>query len=277
MRVTSFILCLVAFTQISFAADRPVLKIGTEGLYPPWNATNDHGGLEGFEIDLAQDLCRRMNVTCEIIKQRWDGMLRSLTVGKVDIVMARMPITENRKKIISFSTCYAAEASLFAVRTDNALASTVTPIKRINLADFSSEVKAGINGLRQALAGTNIGVQVASTHAEFVERFFPDLVDVRYYDTLDNLVRDLEAGRVDAALSLKAYWQRSTRNDESLDLALIGPEMIGDVFGEGVGAGVRKEDNQLRLELDKAIEAALADGTISKLAEQWFGYDLSCR
>ena len=52
-----------------------------------------------------------------------------------------------------------------------------------------------------------------------------------------------------------------------MDLAMIGPDMIGDVFGRGVGAGLRKEDEALRLKLNDAINGALADGTIAKLGQ----------
>ena len=52
--------------------------------------------------------------------------------------------------------------------------------------------------------------------------------------------------------------------------------VIGEVFGRGIGAGLRKEDSELRTRLNQAIESALDDGTVSRLAKQWFGYDLSC-
>lgn len=269
-------LCLVMAVKVSLGADWSTLKIGTEGRYPPWNATGDNGELEGFEIDLAKDLCRRMNATCEIVNQRWDGMLPALTTGKYDLVMAGMTITDEREQIIDFSACYAAEAAVFAVRPENALAQTITPARRIDLTSFSPEVKAAVNALRQALAGTAVGVQVATTHADFARRYLQDLVDIRYYDTLDNLTLDLDAGRIDAALSSRAYWKRLKEGENAMDLALIGPDMIGDVFGKGVGAGVRKEDSDLRAKLNAAIEAARADGTVARLTKQWFGYDLSC-
>jgi octopine/nopaline transport system substrate-binding protein len=262
--------------RASLGADGSTIRIGTEGLYPPWNATGDDGELEGFEIDLALDLCRRMDVACEIVRQRWDGMMPALTTGKYDLVMAGMTITEEREQIIDFSACYAADVAAFAVRPDNALAGTITPADRIDLTTFSPEVKVTINALRQALAGTAVGVQVATTHADFLKRYLNDLIDIRYYDTLENLTRDLDAGRIDAALSSRAYWTRLKASENGTDLSLIGPDMIGEVFGRGIGAGLRKEDSELRARLNQAILSALADGTVARLARQWFGYDLSC-
>lgn len=276
MRASLILLCLVMAAKASLGADWSSIKIGTEGLYPPWNTTGDDGGLEGFEIDLAKDLCRRMDATCEIVRQRWDGMLPALATGKYDLVMAGMKITKEREQIIDFSACYAADVAVFAVRSDNALAVTISPKERIDLTNFSPEANVAINTLRQALAETTVGVQVATTHADFVRRYLQDLVDIRYYDTLENLTRDLGAGRIDAALSSRAYWNRLNEGENGRELALIGPDMIGDVFGKGIAAGLRKQDSELRLQLNNAISEALADGTVSRLAKQWFGYDLSC-
>ena len=276
MRALLAVLCLMMTSETSFGADWSSIRIGTEGRYPPWNATADDGRLEGFEIDLANDLCRRMNAECEIMPQRWDGMVAALTTGKHDLIMAGMAITDERLEIIDFSACYATEVAAFAVRPENALADTITPAERIDLAIFSPEVKGAISALRQALAGTIVGVQVATSHADFVRRYLQDLVEIRYYDTLENLTRDLDAELIDVALSSRAYWKQLREGDIAMDLVLIGPDMIGEVFGKGVGAALRKDDGDLRLLVNDAIEAALADGTVSRLAKQWFGYDLSC-
>ena len=276
MRAPLILLCLVMAATTGFGADRSMLKIGTEGFYPPWNVVGDDGELEGFEIDLANDICRRMAVTCDIVEQRWDGMLPALTGGKFDLVMAGMTITREREQIIDFSSCYAADVAAFAVRADHALAATITPSEKVDLTVFSPAAKAAVNALRQALAGTTVGVQVATAHADFVKRYLEDLVDITYYDTLENLALDLGAGRIDAALSSRAYWMRLTGGENGKDLTLIGPDMIGDVFGRGVGVGLRKDDADLRARVNDAIGAALADGTVAKLARQWFGYDLSC-
>ena len=85
------------------SAQTRTVKIATEGAYAPWNFTGAGGKLEGFEIDLANDLCRRMNVTCEIVAQDWDGIIPALNAKKYDAIMAGMNDTDERRKIISFS------------------------------------------------------------------------------------------------------------------------------------------------------------------------------
>ena len=60
------------------AAQEKTVKIATEGAYAPWNFTGAGGKLDGFEIDLANDLCKRMKVKCEIVAQDWDGIIPAL-------------------------------------------------------------------------------------------------------------------------------------------------------------------------------------------------------
>lgn len=260
----------------AFAGDWSTIRIGTEGVYPPWNATGDDGKLEGFEVDLAHDLCRRMKASCKIIPQSWDGMIPALTTGKYDAVMAGMPITDERERVISFTACYASEAAIFAVKPENALVATSTKAEKIDLNVLAPEAKTALSSLRQALAGTIIGAQIATTHADFLKRYFDDVIEIRLYDTADNLALDLDAGRIDGALSTRGFWSRLGEGENGVELALIGPDMIGGVFGKGVGVGLRKEDDDLRALFDQAIAAAIADGTVARLSERWFGADLSC-
>ena len=109
-------ICLAA--GAATAKDWTSVRIATEGAYPPWNSTDSSGKLIGFEIDLANDLCRRMQVECEIVAQDWEGIIPALTAGKYDAIMAGMSITDERKKVISFTDGYAAEPAYFAALID---------------------------------------------------------------------------------------------------------------------------------------------------------------
>src|SRR5215204_2567071 len=91
------------------------VKIATEGAYEPWNFTGPGGKLEGFEIDLANELCGRMKVKCEIVAQDWDGIIPALQAKKYDAIMAGMSITEERQKVINFSRSYANDTNAWAV------------------------------------------------------------------------------------------------------------------------------------------------------------------
>src|SRR5215217_3972856 len=84
------------------------VKIATEGAYAPWNFSGPGGKLDGYEIDLANDLCARMKVKCEIVAQDWDGIIPALNASKYDAIMAGMNITDKRLEVINFSRTYAA-------------------------------------------------------------------------------------------------------------------------------------------------------------------------
>ena len=72
------------------------VRVATEGAYPPWNATAADGKLYGFDIDVINEVCRRMSLECEIIPQAWKGIIPGLTGGKYDLIIAGMQATPKR-------------------------------------------------------------------------------------------------------------------------------------------------------------------------------------
>jgi octopine/nopaline transport system substrate-binding protein len=257
------------------AKDWTTVRIGTEGAYPPWNATDSSGQLVGFEIDLANDLCARMEVECEIVAQDWDGIIPALQAGKYDVIMAGMSITDERRQVIQFSESYAATPARFAVLGESDLADYEAPLERIDLDEVDEGEAAAIEDLKELLTGKTVGVQVATTHANFLEEHLGDVVEIRRYDTQENLDLDLQAGRIDAALASMSYWQPLLGTDKGEHFALIGADMLGGPFGEGVGVGIRQADPELVEMFNQAIAAAKDDGTIAELAQKWFGFDAS--
>ena len=108
------------------------IKIGTEGAYPPWNSKDSSGKLIGFEVELANWLCIYMKADCTIVEQDWDGMIPALQMRKFDAIMAGMSITDERKKVITFSQGYADEVASLAVMKGSSLEGIDTP-EGINL------------------------------------------------------------------------------------------------------------------------------------------------
>ena len=131
--ITAFAMALGLAAGGAMAKDWTSVRIATEGAYPPWNSTNSAGQLIGFEVDLANDLCQRMQVECEVVAQNWDGIIPALTAGKYDAIMAGMSITDERMQVISFTDSYAVEPSYFAVLKDSDLASYKTKLDQANL------------------------------------------------------------------------------------------------------------------------------------------------
>ena len=236
-----------------------VVRIGTEGAYPPWNFTDSDGNLVGFEIDLANVMCERMAVECEFVAQDWDGIIPALMNGRYDAIIAGMSITDERRESINFSHGYVTDPAFFVAPIDSDLQ---------DLEDID-DVLAGI-------AGIEVGVQTATIHQNFMDQHTE--AEIRLYDTQELLAIDLAAGRIDAALADRAAWEPFLASDEGADFDVFGPGLNGAtfaVFGEGVGVGLRKEDADLQAAFNAAICELSEDGTTAALSEEWFGYDMS--
>lgn len=268
----------IALSAPVFAQDDwSTIRIATEGAYAPWNFTNSAGELEGFELDLARNLCERMEAECEIVAQAWDGIIPALQAGKYDAIMAGMSITDERREVITFSRDYAATPAKFVVLKDSDLAGLTTELDFLNLAEVSEEEQATVDALVEQFRGLTVGVQTATTHENFLRENLGDEVDIRTYDTQENLDLDLQAGRVDAALASMSYWVPLLTEEAGADFVMVGPGMTGGPFGEGVGVGIRQDDQALADKFTAAINEAIADGTVKAMAEQWFGFDASAK
>jgi octopine/nopaline transport system substrate-binding protein len=248
------------------------IRIGTEGAYEPWNFTDASGNLVGAELDLARDLCKRMNAECEFVQQDWDGIIPALVNGKYDVIMAGMSVTEERKKTISFSKAYMTEPARFFTLNSSPL-STFTSAKNLNLDDDSSATSGTISALNNAMKGMNIGVTVATIHEDFANKYLDS--NLKVYPTQDEMNLDLAAGRIDAMLCDVGTAEAFMETSGGSNVVTFGPNVFGGLLGEGVGAGIRQGDADLKAMFDKAIADAAADGTISKISMQWFGKDLA--
>ena len=242
------------------ASAQDVIRIGTEGAYPPWNFTSADGELVGFEIELANALCERLDATCEFVAQDWDGIIPALLQGRYDLIMAGMSINDERRERINFSNGYATTPAQFIAANDS-------PYQDLETID---EVIAAFDGVA-------IGAQVATIHQGFIEQFMPN-ADLRTYDTQELLNLDLVAGRVDAGLADGSAWQDFLASEEGTDYGQFGPGLTGadfDIFGEGVGIGLRKDDEELQARLNSALCDMANDGSLAALTEEWFGFDAS--
>ncbi len=259
------------------AGDWEKVKIATEGAYPPWNSVDASGNLVGFEIDLAQALCERMNVTCEVVAQKWRGIIKGLNAGKYDAIMAAMSITAERKKLVTFSRNYAGTPNVFIMRKDNPSADFRTGLERLNLDDISPAEQEAIDAIIKEFKDKVIGVQVATTHASFADEYLGDHAEIRIYDFQHTIDLELYQGRLDAVIGDYAYWQPLIQTEQGKEYKIVGPHMTGGPFGGGVGVAIRKKDQDLADMFSRAIAEMIQDGSLKKLALKWFDYDASAQ
>jgi len=155
--LTSALLGVMAAGAAAAQTKPTEITIATEGAYEPWNFTGPGGKLEGFEIDLANDLCARMKVKCTIVAQDWDGLIPSLNAKKFDAIMASMIVTDKRLAVISFSKPYAPTAAAFMVDKTGPLADLPGKGTTIDLAGDKAKVDQELQPLRDALKGKAVG------------------------------------------------------------------------------------------------------------------------
>lgn len=252
--------------------------IASEGGFPPYNITRPDGTLDGYEIDLAKDLCARMKVECTIVAQSFDGMIPALTAGKFDAIMAGMSITEKRKEVIAFSISYGGVGQAFGVSKG----SDLEKMPQLNETIYyptngdNADYTKSVDSLKSFLKGKVVGVQTASIAARFLNEYYKDIITIREYKTTDQHDLDLAAGRIDAVMASMGYLTAAMKKPMNAEMTMAGPRFQGGpIIGPGSGAGLRKEDTELKVMFDEAIKAAVADGTTKKLAEKWFGFDIS--
>ncbi len=222
----------------SGAMAQDVVRIGTEGAYPPWNFINDNNEIVGFEIDLGNEICRRAELTCEWVLNDWDTIIPNLVAGNYDVIMAGMSITEARSQVISFTTNYLPSdpsAYMALAGTDESV------IENGVIAVQSNTVQAGL---------------VADGSADGLE--FP---------TPDETISAVRNGEADAVLADKNFLQPYV-NDSGGDLVFIGEDLYP---GSGTGAGIRQSDNELREAFTAIIMEMREDGSLNAMIEEWFG------
>jgi octopine/nopaline transport system substrate-binding protein len=252
------------------AAQEKTVKIATEGAYAPWNFTGAGGKLEGFEIDLANDLCGRMKVKCEIVAQDWDGIIPALQAKKYDAIMAGMTITDKRKEVINFSIPYADTPSVFLTAKDSPLAKLPGTGQAFNLSGQQAAAEKAIEDLKPLLKGATIGVQTSTIQANFADKYLKGTAEIREYKTTEQHDLDLAAGRIDAVFAGAAQIIGTLAKSDFKDYAVVGPSLTGGLLGAGIAVGLRKDEADLKKAFDEAIQSAIKDGTIQKLSMKWF-------
>jgi lysine-arginine-ornithine-binding protein len=247
-RMAVSLAALLVATGVAAAKEWKTVRIGTEGAYPPFNMIDSNNQLGGFDIDIAKAVCEKMKVECTFVAQDWEGIIPALTAGKYDAIFASMSITDERKQVIDFSRPYYNTPSAFFTSKDS------------GLADAKPET----------LAGKTVGAQGSTIQANYLEEKYKD-ADIKLYPSQDDVNLDLAAGRLDALFVDKLVGDEWLKTDDGKCCAVLGDPLQ---VGGGVGAGVRKEDTDLRDMISKAIEDIKADGTYDKINAKYFPFSI---
>ncbi len=229
--LSTAVLALVA--GVAYAGSHSVVRMGTEGAYPPWNLINDNGEVDGFERELGDELCARAELTCEWVTNEWDSIIPNLVSGNYDVIIAGMSITDERDEVIDFTQAY-------------------TPPDPSTYAAVSEGVDL-MGGVIAAQTGTIQAGYVAESGATLVE-----------FATPDETIAAVMNGEADAVLADDSFIQAAIAANS--DLMVVGDPVA---LGGGVGMGIRESDGELRAKFDAAIQSMKDDGSLNELIAKW--------
>ncbi len=236
---------LVAAAALALATPtvaQETVRIATEGAYAPWNFLNDAGEPAGYEIALGNAICETAGLTCEWIINDWDSIIPNLLAGNYDLIMAGMSITDERLETIDFSDNYfPPDPSKYVAAADANL-------------DFAN------------LSGARVGVQGGTIQAAYAEENLGGANTIVTFSTADQAMADLAAGNLDTILADGAYLEPVVAASNGA-IEFVGEDVM---IGGGVGAGIRKEDAELKAKVNEALASLKADGTVDKLIAEWF-------
>ena len=229
------------------------LRLGIDSApYPPFYEAGPSGEVTGWEIEIGEAVCAVMGEECEWVGIAWDGLIPALGANKIDAIFGSMSITEERMRTIDFSDkYYNTPAAIVAAKSSD------------------------VSGDPASLEGKIVGVQVSTTHQNYVQEYFEDTADqVKTYQNFDEHNQDLVSGRVDAVVGDSLAFDTFLSSPEGADFEIKARLEDPEIFGEGVGAGVRKGDDELRERIDAAIAEIRENGTYDEISSKYFDFDI---
>ncbi|MEX3787496.1 ABC transporter substrate-binding protein [Paraburkholderia sp. JPY432] len=246
---------LIATVSIgAHAKDWSTIRFGVDASYPPFESKGADGKLVGFDIDLGNEICKRVGAKCVWVENDFDGMIPALKAKKFDGVLSSMSMTPQRAEQIAFSS------KLFN-----------TPTRLV------AKQGSGILPTAESLKGKTVGVEQGTIQETYAKTYWePAGAKVVPYQNQDQVYADLISGRLDAALQDAVQADQGfLKTPRGKGFAFVGQDLNDPkILGSGAGIGMRKEDTDLKAKVDKAIADMIKDGTYKKIEKKYFDFDV---
>ena len=244
--------------------DRGVLRASTDPAYPPQSFLNNQGEFEGFDIDVTEEIAKRMGVEVEWITPSWDVITGGNWNGRWDLSVGSMTITPERAEVLHFTPPYYYAPAATAVH----------------------ETNTDITNLETDLDGKRIGVCRACTYEAYLERslnipgdyeFVVDDPQIQTYDTDSSAVQDLALGdgaRLDAAMS--SLYTLKQAQESGTPIKVVGDPLYYEPLAAAIDKEAPADPKPLLDEASKIIKEMHEDGTLTELSKKWYdGIDLT--
>lgn len=219
------------------------LVVGTEGTYPPFTYHDDTGKLTGFDVEIAEEVAKRLGVKAEFKETQWDAIFAGLDAKRFDMIANQVGINDERKAKYSFSDPYISSSAVLITRAD-------------------SDIKSfeDIKGLKSAQSLTSNYAEIAKTNGA-------ELVGV---DGFNQAIELLNSKRVDVTVNDKLSFLDYKKQKPDTEVVIADTE--GDVSQSGLM--FRKGNDTLVDAVNKALNEMIDDGTYKTISEKWFGEDV---
>jgi ABC-type amino acid transport/signal transduction systems, periplasmic component/domain len=238
-----------------------VLRVATDPAYPPQSSQKPDGTFEGFDIDVATELAKRLGAKVEFVTPAWEIITAGRWGGRWDVSVGSMTPTKERAQVLDFPAVYYYTPASFVVHKD---------AKYTKVEDLNGKVIGTCGACTyEFYLKHNLTIDAKGV-PPFEYKVTPG--EIRTYETDTNVFDDLRLGdgvRLDAGLSALPTIKGAIKAGYPL-------KVLGDpVFYEPLAVAIDKGDPEFAAEIKRIVDAMHADGTLSKLSIKWYGVDLT--
>lgn len=222
-----------------------VIKVGTEGTYAPFTFHDDQGKLTGFDVEIAEEVAKRLGVKAEFIETKWDGMFAGLDAKRFDMVANEVTIRPDRVEKYDFSSPYIVSKAVLIVNSET------TDIKSF-----------------EDLKGKKSGQSLTSNLGDLAKSYGAEIVQV---DGFNQAIDLLTSKRIDATINDSLSYLDFKKQRPDAPIQVVAEQETKDESGLLFNKG----NDELIEAVNKAIADMKADGTYLTISQKWFGEDVS--